>query len=154
MLKISSIILALVATPALAGNWTCEERTDRMDGSVHRSWSAESSNWGRGQPWSGMSKAYLTVAADEAMPMAVLLPIDSILDCPRRGACPARVSIDGKMVSVAFQALDNDVVAAAIEPADLAAAHQVKVEVPLYRQGPSILVFDLPGQAPASCPLL
>lgn len=45
-------------------------------------------------------------------------------------------------------------VAADIDPGQLAQAHQVKVEVPVFQSRPVVYVFDLPGQAPANCPLL
>lgn len=152
-MRLASIVLALVATPALAGPWVCKEQTDRMDGHVTRYWFVDSSNQEAIMPWSRPAPGRLVVGSGP-LPVSAIIPDDGIVGCTSRAPCPARISIDGNLLDATFLPVTDFTVAADIDPAVLAAAHQVKVEVPVFQSRPAVFTFDLPGQAPASCPLL
>lgn len=145
------LLLAMATLPAAAGPWVCDEKTDRMDGSVSRSWLVDSTNREAVMPWSTPTTARLVVGASYTI---VVIPDDGIVDCPSKVNCAGRLNIDGKMVAAKFGAPLLPVMDIEIDPQRLAQAHQVKVEVPVFQSRPAVFTFDLPGQAPASCPLL
>lgn len=151
MLKLSPLLLAMVTLPAAAGPWVCDEKTDRMDGSVSRAWIVDSTNREAVMPWSTPATGRLVVYVNRVQ---TIIPDDGVVNCSMRAPCPARIAIDGHLVDDAqFRSLTDWSVSAHIDPQLLAQAHQVKVEVPVFQSRPAVYVFDLPGQAPVNCPL-